>query len=576
MSHLDCNLRLKENRRYVLIGRNGSGKTTLLRAVASGKLEGISRNLQIQLVDQDACVNNESCTVMDVVLGANTELRELEEEMTELYARDDYDDAVGDRLNEINDRIVELEEAQRPAQKRAQEILRGLGFDRQKMDHPMFELSGGWRMRVMLAAALQKQPQLLLLDEPTNHLDVRAVTWLQQYLVCKFQGVVLCVSHDRAFINEIADEIIVLTEDRSLKYHQGDLDDLHKFASKMANQCERQQQNQQKQILMSEKRLERLEQQCGRNETALLTNIGKNKYGNYADAGRGATNTSARVKKENARLERMRDEANGQGASVVDPVSFQVIENDDYSWAASLAPRFHCEDSALKFAFKEAEALNLPRDISMLELRGVSFRYSTEGEDVLVNVDCSISERSRIAITGNNGAGKSTLVQLLTGSILPTCGDVARHPNLRIAYFGQHDAEMLQQLCLTPFQYLESCFSKMREHELVEQLLTFGVTSELMHRPLAELSGGQRMRVAFAKMCAEEPHLLVLDEPTNHLDLYAIEALADALKEFQGSIIFVTHNRYLIEEVADSMLVVKATGIKHENASTINKSRFDL
>jgi len=418
------------------------------------------------------------------------------------------------------------------------------------------------------------EPQLLLLDEPTNHLDARAVTWLQQYLVRKFQGTILCVSHDRAFINAIADEIIVLTESCSLKYHPGDLDDLHKFANKMANQCERQQQNQKKMILLSEKKLERFEQQCERNEIALSTKAGKNRYGNYA--GRGAANASNLMKKENARLDRMRDEANGQGACVVDPVSFQVIENDDCSWAASLAPRFQSEDSALKFAFKEAEPLNLPRDIAMLELRGVSYRYPTGDEDVLVNVDFSIGEGSRIAITGNNGAGKSTLVQLLTGEIVPTCGDVSRNPNLRIAYFGQHDAEMLQQLSVTPFQYLESCFPKMREHELVQQLLTFGIASEMMHRPLAGLSGGQRMRVAFAKMCAEEPHLLVLDEPTNHLDLYAIEALADALKDFQGSIVFVTHNRYLIEEVADRMVVVKASGIKQEHASAINKSRFDL
>jgi ATPase subunit of ABC transporter with duplicated ATPase domains len=327
-------------------------------------------------------------------------------------------------------------------------------------------------------------------------------------------------------------------------------------------------------MLLSEKKLERFEQQCEKNEIALSTKAGKNRYGIYA--GRGAANASNLMKKENARLDRMRDEANGQGACVVDPVSFQVIENDDCSWAASLAPRFQNEDSALKFAFKEAEPLNLPRDIAMLELRGVSYRYPTGDEDVLANVDFSIGEGSRIAITGNNGAGKSTLVQLLTGEIVPTCGDVSRNPNLRIAYFGQHDAEMLQQLFVTPFQYLESCFPKMREHELVEQLLTFGIASEMMHRPLAGLSGGQRMRVAFAKICAAEPHLLVLDEPTNHLDLYAIEALADALKDFQGSIVFVTHNRYLIEEVADRMVVVKASNIKQEHASAMNKSRFDL
>jgi ATPase subunit of ABC transporter with duplicated ATPase domains len=260
MSHLDCNLRLKKNRTYVLIGRNGCGKTTLLRAVASGKLEGLPQGLCVQLVDQDACVDeeNETCSVMDIVLGVDTELRALGDEMETLCKIEDFDDAVGERMNEINDRIVELEEERRPAQKRAQEILRGLGFDKKTMDLSMPELSGGWRTRVMLAAALHMDPQLLLLDEPTNHLDIRAVSWLQDYLVKSFHGTVLCVSHDRAFINEIVDEIIVFTDNHSLKYHVGNLDDLHKFANKKATQCERKQQNQLKQILASEKKIEKL------------------------------------------------------------------------------------------------------------------------------------------------------------------------------------------------------------------------------------------------------------------------------------------------------------------------------
>jgi ATPase subunit of ABC transporter with duplicated ATPase domains len=418
------------------------------------------------------------------------------------------------------------------------------------------------------------EPEVLLLDEPTNHLDIVAVKWLQQYMVRHFQGTVLCVSHDRAFINEIADEIIVFTECQSLKYHPGNLDDLHKFANKIANQCDRQQHNQKKQIQLSEKKVEKLEQQCIKNDNALSANVGKNKYGNYA--GRGNANVSTLLKKVKAMQERKRDEADGHGACAVDPVSLQVIENDDCSWAASLAPDFHSVDSALKFAFKEAEPLNLPRDTPILELRNASYCYPTGESNVLVNIDFSIGERSRIAVAGSNGTGKSTLVQLLTGNLDPTCGDVVRHQNLRIASFGQHDAEMLQQFNATAFQYLETCFPKMREHELCEQLLAFGITSQMMKQPLAQLSGGQRMRVAFAKMCAEEPHLLILDEPTNHLDLYAIEALVDALKEFHGSILFVTHNKYLIEHVADSMLVVKAGGIKRVDASTMNKNRFDI
>merc|ERR1712087_104071 len=256
-------------------------------------------------------------------------------------------------------------------------------------------------------------------------------------------------------------------------------------------------------------------------------------------------------------------------------MGFQIIESTDDRWAAELAPSFDNTDAALKFAFKMAEPLDLPRDIPMLELTDVSYRYPNGDTYVLENVDVSITEKSRIAITGKNGAGKSTLVNLLTGNLTPTHGDTTRHQSLRVAYFGQHDAEELQARMTTPLQYLGECFPKIREHDLRMQLISFGVTEKLMHQSMHELSGGQRMRVAFARICAEEPHLLILDEPTNHLDIYTIEALCDALKDFQGGLVFVTHNRYLIEEVADSMIVVSGQGIKSEKASLRDKQRFN-
>lgn len=571
MAHLDCNLRLSSTKKYVLIGRNGCGKTTLLQALACGQFEGVRRDLSIQLVHQDSCVNDETSSVMDVVLGADILLRKLQEEEHHLCNREDFDDDAGERLNEIYESMALLEEERRPARKRAQEILQGLGFDKQKMDLPFHSLSGGWRMRVVLAAALLLQPELLLLDEPTNHLDISAIAWLQQYLV-RYDGAILCVSHNRAFINEIADEIIVLTEDRALRYFTGNLDDLHKHANKIATRCERQHLKQQKQIQLHEKKLGEFERQEFKNDCKLYENKGNKKYGNYQ--GRGAANVSALVKRGKDELERLREEADGQGQCVIDPVTGQLAENYDDSWAASLAPKFQGEDVALKFAFKMAESLNLPRGISMLKLTGASYRYPDEHQDVLTKIDLAIEEKSRIAITGRNGAGKSTLVKMLTGELIPTGGDVSRNSNLRFAYFGQHDAELLQQKTATPLQYLEKCFPKMREQELSEQLDVFGISVEMMHQPLATLSGGERMRVAFARICAEEPHLVILDEPTNHLDIYAIEALSDALKEFQGSVVLVTHDRYLIEEVADIVLVVKANGIKKEDASSINKRRF--
>jgi len=586
VAHLRCNLRLKQGARHFLLGRNGCGKSTLLRAIAYGKLEGLPDNLRVHLVDQDAPVDLDA-SPLDVVLAADSKLLALNKEVEELELLcDTCDDAskvddAGIRICEIYEIMAESDDGQR--QRQARKILSGLGFENEKMEVPLSTLSGGWRMRCLLAAALFMEPELLLLDEPTNHLDLDATNWLQQHLSVDFPHTVLCVSHTKAFVNAIADEIIVFTENRSLEYFTGNLNDLYKHAEKMARRHDRQDAARQKQMDQIDKKNDKLEQQMARMESGLSANVTNNRYGCYQ--GTGVTNidkNSARIKKGKKKLERLGLEADGHKPLDIDPVSLQVIESNDDSWAAALAPRFQSEDSALKFAFKEAEPLNLPLDIPMLELRAVDYRYANGNQQVFTNVDLSIVEKCRIAIRGKNGAGKSTLVKLLTGELMPTSGEVARNQNLRIAQFGQHDAEVLQQRNVTPLQYLEETFPKMRQHELCTQLAAFGIVHDVMGKPMSKLSGGQRMRVAFARMCAEEPHLLILDEPTNHLDIYAIEALSDALKEFKGGVIFVTHDKCLIEEVADSVVVVggratgASTGIRLERAAELDKKRFNL
>jgi ATPase subunit of ABC transporter with duplicated ATPase domains len=577
IAHFKCKLRLKDGARHVLLGRNGCGKTTLLRAIASGKLDGWPQDLRVHLVDQDAAAEVDS-SAFDLVLAANSERLALENEAAELgllcATCEDADaaEAAAKRLCDIHDVLAETD-----SEELARCILCGLGFSPEQIVAPMSSLSGGWRVRALIAAALFMKPELLLLDEPTNHLDINAINWLQHYLADEFSGTVLCVSHDRAFINAIADEILIFTEEASLQYFSGNLDDLHKYAEKVARRDDRQDAARQKKIEHIGKKREKLEQQLGKMDSSLTSNIEKKKYGCYQ--GLGLTNSdkaSRRAKKEMKKLDILQLQAEGRAPCDIDPVSLQVVESNDDSWAGSLAPRFQSEDVALKFAFREAEPLNLPKDIPMLQLSGVSFKYTDSEGEVLTNIDLSVAEKDRIAVVGKNGAGKSTLLKLLTGSLAPTSGEITRNHNLRISYFGQHDAEQLQQRGLTPAGYLEECFPKMREHDLSEQLLAFGITRDMMRRPMLELSGGQRMRVAFSRMCAEEPHLLILDEPTNHLDIYAIEALSDALRDFQGAIVFVTHNRHLIEQVAHKTISVNEHCIRFEAASLLEKQRFKL
>eukprot|EP00971_Amphidinium_carterae_P028370 558508-Amphidinium_carterae.1 len=162
----------------------------------------------------------------------------------------------------------------------------------------------------------------------------------------------------------------------------------------------------------------------------------------------------------------------------------------------------------------------------------------------------------RVAIQGKNGAGKSTLVKLITGHLEPMEGDIWRHHNLRVAVLSQHDADALAKVKQSPLEHMMECYPTQKEQDLRRHLGSFGVVGDLVFQSLCTMSGGQRMRVLFARICRQEPHLLVLDEPTNHLDIYSIDALASSLQEFQGAVFLVSHNRDLLQTVAHELWVV--------------------
>lgn len=600
MVHLKRNLRLKDRALHLLLGSNGCGKTTLLRAIAYGDL--LPQDLRVHLLDQDSSVDEHS-SPLGFVLASDAKLAALKKEaklLNWLVAREDEVEAAsvqegrsnalrwlsfsckvaGLRVNEIWEEIEGLDNDV-CRRRHAESILSDLGFTPKSMNKAMAHLSGGWRMRAKLAAALFTQPDLLLLDEPTNHLDLDTVKWLQGYLTdpCKFSGTLLCVSHDRVFADEVFDEIIIFTEDHSLEYFSGNLDKLYKHADKISRRDSRQDEALQKKIQQIEKKSQNTEQQLTKMEDGLSLNVENKKYGCYQ--GLGVSNIDKERKRHKAarkKLDHLKREAEDGQSQAIDPVSLQTIDNDDGAWAGALAPRFHSSDAALKFAFQSAETLDLPDGIAMLEMSGVSFAYCPVKGNVLSNIDLSIPEKCRFAIAGRNGAGKSTLLGLLSKTLTPVSGELKHEqaPHLRITYFGQSDAEQLQQLTITPLEYLEECLPKARQSELLEQLVTLKFTQAMMQQPIAQLSGGERMRLAFARMCAEEPHLLILDEPTNHLDMYTIESLIDALKAFQGGVIFATHNRHLINEVADTVVFVEGGGIRVEKAKLRDKQRFNL
>jgi len=228
------------------------------------------------------------------------------------------------------------------------------------------------------------------------------------------------------------------------------------------------------------------------------------------------------------------------------------------------APLLQREDPALQFSFDAEEPLDLGEDNFLMELCEIN--YKANGVNLLSNVNLLVSENCRIACVGCNGSGKSTLLELINNKLTPDGGCINHQSGLQIAYFIQHEAEDLL-LPETPAVFLQGRFPHLKEQDILDALKTFGLEEDALSLPLRTLSGGQRVRVAFARLSLERPHLLVLDEPTNHLDIYAIEALIDALHTFAGGVIFVTHNLSLLQEVAEQVIVVNDGAVSMQHLS---------
>lgn len=428
-------------------------------------------------------------------------------------------------------------------------------------------------MRVAIAAALFNAPDLLLLDEPTNHLDLGTIDWLQTYLVKEFSGTLLCVSHDRAFVNAVATQTIIM-EDCRLEYFHGALDSLDKKTVAA-------QKNQERLVAALEKKkahivasLAAAEQAAERRDARRATHRDNSKYGPWHLAGRIAgsakgAQVAARLKK----LDRMGLEKTQDGrryrAQVEEGPRIGAANNNDGGWVdgkMTAASLLNPEESPVQFEFSACVPMGLPEGVSIAELRGAGHRYADSDSPVLNNIDLPISEGCRIAVTGMNGAGKSTLLDIIAAEQEATQGEVLHQRGLKIAHLGQHDVDKMQVSSSTPVQYVRERFPRLNDDEVSEWLSCFDVTEDMAARPLSSLSGGERMRVAFARLNAAEPQLLVLDEPTNHLDIQSIDALISALKQFNGGIIFSTHNRHFLDELAEEVVAVSCDGVHVESA----------
>ncbi|KAK1759593.1 protein GCN20 [Echria macrotheca] len=503
----DTTLTLSYGHRYGLVGHNGVGKSTLLRALSRRELP-IPTHISILHVEQE--LTGDDTPAIQAVLDADVwrkvllkEQAEITQKLAEIEAArssladtsadaaklDKDREAQDQRLGDIQAKLAEMESDK--AESRAASILAGLGFSPERQQFATKTFSGGWRMRLALARALFCEPDLLLLDEPSNMLDVPSITFLSNYLQ-GYPSTVLVVSHDRAFLNEVATDIIHQHSQRLDYYRGANFDSFYATREERKKTAKREYENQMAQ------------------RAHLQAFIDKFRY-NAAKS----SEAQSRIKK----LEKM-----------------PVLEPPEVEYS-------------VHFKFPDVEKLSPP----IVQMSGVTFGY-TKDNILLRNVDLDVQLDSRIGIVGPNGAGKTTVLKLLIGKLSPTTGLISQHPRLRVGFFAQHHVDALD-LNASAVGFMAKNYPGRTDEEYRRQLGAFGITGTTGLQKMELLSGGQKSRVAFACLALTNPHILVLDEPSNHLDIEAMDALAEALKEFQGGVLMVSHDVTMLQTVCTSLWV---------------------
>jgi ATPase subunit of ABC transporter with duplicated ATPase domains len=497
----DAAFQLNPGERYGIVGANGSGKTTLLSilsgdAEASAGTVSIPKALRLGVLRQDQFLYEDE-EILSVALMGNPELWEAMVEKEKILARaHEHFDA--DRFSELEETVQRLDGY--TAEARAATILEGLGLPTEVHRQPLSTLSGGFKLRVLLAQVLAGGPDVLLLDEPTNHLDILSIRWLEKFLH-DFEGPVAVISHDHRFLDNVATSILDV-DYQTVTLYRGNYTDFLQQKVDDRERREKEIEGRQKEIAHHQKFVDRF-----------------------------------KAKASKAR----------QAQSKLRMIERKAEELEELPGSSRRYPKFRFE-----------QRRESGRDV--LKISGI--RKAFGDKEVLPGVDLQVRRGDRMVIMGPNGIGKSTLLKILMGELAADQGEVEWGYETRPGYFAQDHHEQLDDSDRTAEQWLwDFCPGKdrgfVRWH--LGLMLFSGDDGE---KRLSALSGGEAARLVFSRLALEQPNVLVLDEPTNHLDLESIEALVAGLQNYEGTLILVSHDRWFVGQLATRVVEISRDGIR--------------
>lgn len=493
------NLVLSGQHRYGIVGANGTGKSTLLRLMMGQETPSLGeilmpKGITVGWVKQDH-FRYEDDRVLDVVIQGRSALWEAMQEKDKLL-EGEWTDQAANRFAHLEETIVHHDGYM--AESAAHTLLTGLGIPLESHEKPLKLLSGGYKIRVLLAQALFENPELLLLDEPTNHLDIMTIRWLEDYLIQEYKGLLLFVSHDIKFLNTVATDILDI-----------DYGEIREYPGNYNH------------FLLKKKEVMQQKLQEKRAIEEKIAHMQK-----FVDR------FKAKASKAKQAASRMK--------------MIDKLELPDLKKSSRVSPN-------LAFNIKR------PSGKEVLKIEGVGKTFGHK--QVLKNINIKINRGEKVAIIGHNGIGKSTLLKILMDQLPADSGSIAWGYETQVAYFAQDHHEMLKE-SMSVLNWLTQYHTTQTETRLRAVLGQVLFTKDEVEKNVHQISGGEAAKLLLANMMLMQPNVLVLDEPTNHLDLESIEAFAQALRTYPGTMILVSHDRHFVSCIATRVIALTERGIK--------------